>query len=306
LITTHTRPDGDAIGSLLALTLLLDDLGKAVTPALAEGPPARLKFLPGSDRIGNSLQEDADLLITVDCSDFERTAFIFPPESTPTVNINIDHHPTNDRFAEINLVDPTAAATAEIIFDLASENGWNLTPDIATNLLTGIVTDTIGFSTPSTNERTFEIAASLVHLGAPIHHIYDLSLKRKTFASVQYWARGLGQLERQGDLVWATLTLEDRKTAAYPGSDDADLINLLQTIENARITLVFVEQPKGKVKVSWRSEVGINVAAIAENFGGGGHAQAAGAMIEGDVQTVRDTVLAETQALLGTSEERMA
>jgi phosphoesterase RecJ-like protein len=242
----------------------------------------------------------------VDCSDFERTAFSFPPESIPTVHINIDHHPTNDHFAEINLVDPNAAATAEIIFDLSFESGWNLTPDIATNLLAGIVTDTIGFSTPSTSERTFEIAASLVRLGAPIDHIYDQALKRKTFTSIEYWARGLSQLERQGALVWATLTLEDRKSVGYPGSDDADLINLLQTIEDARIILVFVEQPRGKVKVSWRSDVGINVAAIAAHFGGGGHEQAAGAMIEGDLQAVRDTVLTETQALLGTSEERIA
>lgn len=294
-VVSHERPDGDAVGSLLALSLALRRVGKRAEAVLPDGLPARFRFLPGASGIVRQPAAGAELLVTVDCSTVDRMALPGGLE----VGINIDHHPTNTRFAQVNLIDPQAAATAEILFDLLPALGLPLDADIATNLLAGIVTDTIGFRTPSTTPRLLRLTADLMERGAGLAEIYDRALNQHDLSALRYWAHGLGRIEEGSGVVWCSLRLEDRRAAKYPGSDDADLINLLATIDGSRVALVFVEQTGGRTKVSWRSREGVNVARLAEKFGGGGHDLAAGAMIGGEHEAIVQAVLEATFAALG-------
>ena len=301
-VVAHERPDGDAIGSLIALTLSLQNAGKQVTSILADGVPNRFRFLPGSDGVQRNFPTDCNLLIALDCSSVERTGF--EVEDLPRcVDINVDHHPTNTHYGVVNVVDPRAAATAEILFDLADPLGLEIDSNVATNLLTGLVTDTIGFRTTNVTPKVLHLAARLVELGAPLAEIYECALNRRSVIAARYWGRGLSRLEQADGLVWTSLTLEDRQHVGYSGKDDADLINLLSTIDGAEVTVIFVEQPEGAVKVSWRSRVGLNIAPLAEAFGGGGHHQAAGAMIAGDLEEVTKRVISAIRGILESNSE---
>ena len=305
IILSHERPDGDAVGSLLALTLSLERVGKNVTPVLLEGVPSRFRFLPGADKVKTNIPSDGDLLILVDASDLQRTGF--PIKTLPRQpDINIDHHPTNTDFALINIVNHQASATTEILYDIIPQLGLEIDTEVATNLMTGLITDTIGFRTDSVTSRTLEIASELVGIGAPMAEIYARTLNQRSFVSAQYWGRGLNRLERENGILWTTLTVEDRELVGYPGSDDADLVNLLATIEGIQVVLIFIEQVGGKVKVSWRSRPGVNVAEIAFSFGGGGHEQAAGATIEGGMQEIKERVLTATRGSISLSPEEFA
>jgi phosphoesterase RecJ-like protein len=303
LIIAHTRPDGDAVGSVLALAGSLEANGKRATPILADGVPSRFRFLPGADAVQSSLWPDGDVLIAVDCSDLERLGV--SPEKLPRQpHLNIDHHPTNTHFAEINIVDTEAAATCEILYDLLMDFDMPVTVDVATNLLTGIVTDTIGFRTENVRPHTLQVAARLLEHNPPLTSVYERTLLEHKFNAVRYWGHALTKLKRDDGLIWTTMTLEDRKRSGYPGEDDADLINLLTTVEGALVTLIFIEQKQGSVKVSWRSRGGVDVATLATTFGGGGHRQAAGAMVEGGLSEVVDRVLKATRRTLNSGVEQ--
>lgn len=293
-IVSHERPDGDAIGSLLGLSLALQAAGKHVSPALIGGLPKRYGFLPGAELVGQSLAPDCDLLILVDCAALDRIGFdVGALPRHP--DINIDHHPTNTNFAAINLVDPQAAATTEILYQALTPWSLPLSTEVATNLLAGLLTDTIGFRTSSTRPYSLRMAADLLESGAPLMELYDRVISRVSLVAARYWGRGLARLEHEDGLVWSSLTLADRKAVSYPGDDDAELVNILMTIEQARVVVLFVEQPAGKVKISWRAEPGVDVSAVATRFGGGGHKPAAGAMLTGDLGEIEATVLAATR-----------
>jgi phosphoesterase RecJ-like protein len=303
-IVSHERPDGDAIGSLIAASIWLGKVGKEVTPILIEGVPKRFRFLPGAERVQKEFPAECDLLISVDCSAIERIGF--NPETLPReIDLNIDHHPTNTNFGVINIVEPDAVATAEILYDLSPHFGFEMDAEIATNLLTGLVTDTIGFRTSNVSPKVLEVAARLIEYGAQLNDVYYRSLNCRNFVAAQYWGRGLSHLERRDGMVWCSLTLDDRKQVGYPGQDDADLINFLSTIDEAEIYLIFVEQPDGKVKVSWRSRGDVNVAEVASEFGGGGHHQAAGALVTGDLEQVKTRVLTITKASVSSDLEKL-
>lgn len=304
-LISHERPDGDAVGSLLALTVSLQLDGKRVTPVLADGVPGRFRFLPAAQAVQTRLPDSWDLLICVDSGDLERLGFEPSAFGTPP-DLNIDHHPTNTNFARVNIVDPVAAATAEILYDLILSLEMPLDVDVATNLLAGIVNDTIGFRTTNVTPKVLRTAADLLGRGAPLAHIYERSLSQRSFVAARYWGSGLSNLERDGGLVWASLSLQDRQRAGYPGPDDADLVDLLTTIDGAQIVAILVEQPGEKTKVSWRSREGLDVSGLAASFGGGGHKPAAGAMVEGSLEDVKARVLDATRRLLHDSMEAKA
>jgi phosphoesterase RecJ-like protein len=293
-VVGHARPDGDAIGSMLALTLSLWELGKSAVPVLAGGLPGRFKFLPGSEAVVRALPEEDQLIIAVDAADLERLGF----EDVGSIAINLDHHPTNTRYAAVNLVLPETAATTELLYQLAPELGLPINQEIATNLLLGLVTDTIGFRTPSVTPETLRIAAELVERGADLTEVYRKGLIQRRVEAVRYWGAGLKRLERDRELVWASLSLKDRRETGYHGPDDADLIDVLTTIQEARVAMIFVEQKDQQVKVSWRAHAGIDVAELATKFGGGGHRLAAGATVSGTLEQVREQIVAATQAAM--------
>ncbi len=300
-VVSHIRPDGDAVGSLLGLTASLQRGAKLATPILVDGVPRRFRFLPGAEHVVRSLPATYDLLIAVDCSDRERLGVQSAAPITP--HLNIDHHPTNTNFAELNLVDPAAASTAEMLFQLLPELGLPLDERAATNLLAGIVADTLGFRTPNVSPSTLRDAAALMELGAPLAAVYQRALLDRSLVDLRYWGAGLLRLQQEDGLVWTRLTAADRTSVGYQGRDDADLIQLLTTLEEALVIVLLVEQPDGTIKVSWRARPGYNVAAVAQAFGGGGHEPAAGAMVDGLLDDVEANVLAATRPLLAANHE---
>lgn len=296
LLVCHIRPDGDAIGSMLGLGLALRSVGKQVELVCEDGVPADSRHLEGSSEVRRKPQGDFDLICVVDSSDLARTGSVL--QDRGPVDVNIDHHPTNVNFAGLNLVDPQAVATAEIIASLLATWGIAISPPIAAALLTGLVTDTIGFRTSNVNPGTLRLAASLMERGADLPVLYRRALVDRSFEAMRLWAAGLARLERKGRLLWTTLTVDDRKTAQYPGRDDADLINLLSAVEGADISVIFIEQPNGRVKISWRAQPGFDVSQIASSLGGGGHAAAAGAEIQGSLPEIQAEILELTRPLL--------
>jgi phosphoesterase RecJ-like protein len=297
VIASHVRPDGDAIGALLGLGLSLLDAGKSVQMILVDGAPASFKHLEGSELIKKEPVGDHDTFITVDCADFKRTGKVFENFGQP--DINIDHHKTNENFGKLNLIEADEVATSAILTAHLPEWGYKITKPIAAALLTGIITDTLGFRTSNTTPEALRQCATLMETGVDMPDIYMRALVKKTFPAAKYWGAGLSSLESKNGIVWGTLTVADRKAAGYGGNDDADLINMISAIDGNKVGMVFVEQTDNHVKISWRALVsGVDVSPIAKHFQGGGHAAAAGADIRGSLSEVQNEVLKKTREML--------
>jgi phosphoesterase RecJ-like protein len=303
LLLTHQRPDGDALGSMLGLSHMLRMIGKKAHPVLTEGISSVFRYLPGTGEIRAELPDAFDLVVLVDCADQERISL---PEKAPAppIALAIDHHITNGRFATVNLVDPSAASTAELIVDLADGLGLPIPREAAACLLAGVVTDTLGFRTSNTGIHTLDVAQRLMQAGGSLPETVERSLYRRSFSAAYYWGAGLSRLEHDGNIVWTSLTLADRSAAGYPGRDDADLVNVLSSIEGHEAALIFIEQEGGKIKVSWRVVAGLDVTPLAISFGGGGHPAASGAVLTGTLEDVRQEVLRRTKEWLSAEHAR--
>ncbi len=297
VIASHVRADGDAIGSLLGLGLALQNAGRSVQMVLVDGVPSSYQHLEGSELILQEPNGEHDTFITVDCADFKRVGKVFQDFGQP--DINIDHHVTNEKFGLLNLIEPEEVATAAILTNHLPEWGYEITNPIAAALLTGIITDTLGFRTSNTNPSALRLCATLMETGVDMPDLYMKSLVRKSFSAAKYWGAGLSCMEQRNGIVWATLTVDDRKKAGYGGNDDADLINMISAIEGNKVGMIFVEQSDNHVKISWRAlEPGIDVSPIAKHFKGGGHAAAAGADIPGALHDIQPLVLKTTREML--------
>ena len=300
MVISHIRPDGDAVGSLLGLGLALEAAGKDVQMVLADGIPHNFRHLEGNHKIQTHASRPIDLMIVLDVSDLPRLGNSLQGYGIP--DINIDHHVTNEKFARINLVEGDAAATAEIIANRLLSFGLTMTIPVANALLTGIITDTIGFRTSNVTPNLMRTVIKLMEAGASLSEMYYPALVARTFAAVRYWGSGLTKLSRRGKLVWLNLSLEDRRISGYQGNDDADLINELSAIEDADVAIILVEQAPSRVKISWRvcgqADHVVDVSKIAKYFGGGGHKAAAGAEIEGELTDVEEKVVGITYQYL--------
>ncbi|MCC6568724.1 MAG: DHH family phosphoesterase [Anaerolineales bacterium] len=298
LIASHVRPDGDAIGSLLGLGLALKNAGKTVQMVLVDGVSS-FKYLEGSEFVVREPKEGYDTFITVDCADFRRVGKAFENFGQP--DINIDHHKTNEKFGALNLIEADEVATAAILANYLPKWGYEITKPVAAALLTGIVTDTLGFRTSNTNPSALRVSAKLMETGVDLADLYMRSLVHKSFPAAKYWGAGLSKLEQKDGIVWATLTVEDRKRAGYGGNDDADLINIISAItgNGNKVGMIFVEQNDNHVKISWRAlDPSVDVSKVAKHFNGGGHAAAAGADILGALSEVQPVVLKSTREIL--------
>jgi phosphoesterase RecJ-like protein len=297
LIVSHVRPDGDAVGSLLGLGLALQAIGKQVEMVLSDGVPASFKHLPGSGQVLRKKKNAPDTTIVVDCSDLKRVGRSLDDCGAP--DIVIDHHFTNGSFGGINLIESEAPATASVLCQHMPAWGLTITPEIAANLLTGLVTDTLGFRTMNTSSLSLRQAADLMDLGADLTRLYYLGLVRRTLQAARYWGAGLGNLHYEDGIVWTALTLADRKLSGYTGNDDGDLINVVSSIEEGLVCIIFVEQSNRTVKISWRTQdPNLDVSAVACIFNGGGHKAAAGADIPGSMAEITQRVLIETGKIL--------
>ncbi|MCD6401010.1 MAG: bifunctional oligoribonuclease/PAP phosphatase NrnA [Anaerolineales bacterium] len=296
VLVSHIRPDGDALGSLLGFGLSLRKYNKHVQMVLEDGVPINFKYLPHAIDIKIKPQGSFDYTIVLDSAELNRTGENIFIERKP--DLNIDHHITNTFFAKTNLVDTKASATAEILTALLHDLGLPIDQQIAYCLLTGIITDTIGFRTENTTPKTLRFAADLCEFGVNLNSVYKNALLTKSFEALKYWGAGLTKIRTDGRLIWSTLTIEDRKLSKYGGNDDADLINILSSVNDKDIAIIFIEQTNQEVKVSWRAKQGFDVSKIALEFGGGGHKPAAGANIQGNLDDVIENVLNITKSYL--------
>ena len=265
---------------------------------LMDGIPHSFHHLPGSEFVMRRPKRPFDTSIVLDCSDLVRTGGVLG-ERQP--DLNIDHHITNLNFARVNIVNPKEAATAAILASYLEDWGLAISSPVSQALMTGIVSDTIGFRTANVTPETLRLAAKLMEHGANLSDLYNRALVSRSFESARYWGPALTRLQRDGRLIWTSLTLADRELANYSGNDDADLINTLSTIEDSDIALIFIEQKGNRVKVSWRSQNGYDVSQIALQFGGGGHPAAAGAEVAGELAVVQEMIMKATQKAMENS-----
>lgn len=289
LVVTHIAPDGDAIGSLLALGRILRQLGKTdVTLTCDDGVPDKLAFLPGATAVVTSVSGSFDLVIVVDCSDAGRGGGVFRAAvaGRPHV-INIDHHITNTGFGDVNIVQPDTAATTEILFLLAAAWGVTLDKDTAQCLLTGLVTDTLCFRTANATAGVMRIATDLMQAGADLSYITSRTVKRRSYDAICYWGTLLQSIDLDDRVVSVRASAND-----HPVTGDASVVTLLITAEEADMAVSFVETDDGQVEVSLRAKPGFDVAQIAYKLHGGGHSAAAGCTVDGSLDQVVDQVLA--------------
>jgi phosphoesterase RecJ-like protein len=242
---------------------------------------------------------EADLLVILDVADLERTGMrLDRPSLRDVPTVNIDHHVTNTAFAAINIVDPSAVATSEIIFDVISELGVDIDHDIAVCLLTGIVTDTQGFRVAATTPRTMRIAAELMEHGAPLGEICDEVFKTKPASSLKLWGLALGGVQQRGPIVFAELRPWMLAEAGVGMEESEGLVNLLASVRDAQVTVLFKEVAEEGVRISVRTSSKVNAAGICEYFGGGGHARAAGCSIPLPLAEAEAVFLAHVEEVL--------
>lgn len=295
LLVTHVAPDGDAIGSLLGLGRLLQAQGKELTMACEDPVPAMYDWLPGSDEIVQRGNGAYDLVISLDCSDKRRMGRPYEEEMAALPLLNIDHHVTNTRFGTANWVDPSSAATTQMILTLADTLGWKLTAPVATCLLNGLVTDTRSFRTPNVDAATLRAALRLMEAGASLSDVTRRALEQRPLASVRLWGQAIDQVQLNDGVLWTEVTRDMRRQQALGEDGESGLANFLSGIREAKVVLVFTERDNGTVDVGMRAVPGYDVSQVALQLGGGGHPQAAGCTLEGDLKQVRQLVLAKVQ-----------
>lgn len=291
---THIRPDGDALGSLLALRLVLQAKGKRVAALCADPPPDNYRFLPGADCISRTPPSwAADLGLVVDCDGRSRLDSLEPAFAALPHLIDLDHHHTDHAFGSERLIDSRAGATAEIVYRLLRTMKMEFTEPIATCLYAAILTDTGRFCFGNATAQSLRIASRLVDAGANPHQIARRIYEERSMEATHLLGRALSRLsyDLDGQVVSATLTRQDfAETGASP-SDTEGIIDHLRAIGGPRIALLLVEPQNGAVRASLRSDGSVDVSEIALRFGGGGHLMAAGCAVTGTAEQVRTDIL---------------
>jgi bifunctional oligoribonuclease and PAP phosphatase NrnA len=296
VLTSHARPDGDAVGSVLACSQILRSMGKEVDVVLRDGVPHIYQPLPYSEtvRVVPSVNGDYEAAILLECDSVQRTRL---GGLENRYLINIDHHSTARPFGHVNWIDKGACATAEMIFRLAREAGIEISPNIATCLYTAVLTDTGSFSFAGTNERTFALAQELVRSGADPVRIAQNVYFSSPAAKMRLLGAALGRLRVDGALAWMYITQDDLAGAGAAEEDSEGLVNYALAIEGIEVAVFLREMAEGRFRVSLRSKGAINVAPIAEAFGGGGHECASGCSVEGPLPAASEEVLSRLRAL---------
>lgn len=299
LVIGHVDPDGDAIGSMLGMGWLLQELGISHVLACDTAVSNEWDFLPRTGPVVARCADDHDLVITVDCNALDRLGrFCSRPQLVGLPLVNIDHHVTNTLFGQINWVDGKAAATSEMIYGLAVSLGLKVSREAATCLLAGIVTDTFGFRTPNTTARTLEIALHMMQAGASLSDIVARTLDSRGFASMCLWARVISQVRLMDGVLWADAKLSDFEKCGADREARKGLINFLITVKEANIAILLTETHDGTIDVSMRSIPGLDVSAVAVRLGGGGHPQAAGCTLTGSMDEARASIDAALKSSL--------
>jgi phosphoesterase RecJ-like protein len=299
-VLSHVRPDGDALGSQLALGLSLRKLGKDVRIWNEDGMLEKYRFLPQANLLTKSpaQPEDVDVAIALDTAVQNRLGTTVAAIKSAKLWINIDHHPSNPCYGDIVYIDPNSPATGQILFELMTNQKLPIDPAIAENLYVAISTDTGSFQYPNTTSRTFEIAAELVRAGVDVGRVSQLTYENYPRRRVELLRDLLGTMRFDANDCVASFSLSAataKKLGVLP-EDNEGLIDHLRAIHGVIVAIFFEELPDGKVRVSMRSKTEkVNVCAICEKFGGGGHVLAAGARVKGTLAEVEKKILEETR-----------
>ncbi len=288
--------DGDSFGSTLAFANHLAQRNKRYAVLSHRAVRKMFTFLPRFEEVRTNATEldllAFDLIIGVDFADTKMTGIekqLRALDRTRCPVVNIDHHPTNTQYGDINIVDPQSAAASEIVFGLFHHHGWHIDKHIATCLLTGIMTDTSNFSNRNTTKRSLEIAATLLRHGARMRTITDFTYRNKTVGALRLWGKALARLQHNADtgLVTTFITQQDFAECGVGEEAAGGVANFLNKLEGAKAVLVLRELDDGRIKGSFRTTGDeVNVAELAGAFGGGGHRRAAGFTIKGRIQEV--------------------
>jgi len=295
LLTSHARPDGDAIGSALACCQVLRSMGKEAEVVLRDGVPRIYKPLPFADTVitAERVNGKYEAAIILECDSIQRTRL---QGLEDRFLISIDHHLSGRPFADVNWIDPKAVATAEMVYRLAREAGVAISPEIATCLYTAVLTDTGSFMFQGTNEHTFALARELVLAGAdPVCCARNVYFGHST-AKMRLLGAALSNLHREGPLAWIWVTREQMEHAGAREEDCEGLVNYALSIQDVEVAVFFRELPNGSFRVSLRSKGQLNVAEVAAQFGGGGHECASGCSLEGPLAMAVARVVAELRS----------
>lgn len=292
LVISHVNPDGDAIGSTCSVGWMLSQLGKNYTLVNADVVPAKFHFLTDAERIvslsSQQLTRQYERVICVDCADYARIGSAATLVADHAVILNIDHHPTNDRYGTVNLVKDCAASTTELLFDLVNTLELTWQPAIAESIYTGLLTDTGGFRYANTSSKVMELASQLLSHGISPSQLADWLLEKTTIRHIHLLKKALNTLSftDDGKVAWLCVGLSDLDETGASNEDMEGLVNYPRNIEGVEVGLFFKQVSDSEVKVSFRSNGTADVSRIAQGLGGGGHVRASGATIQGEMESV--------------------
>jgi phosphoesterase RecJ-like protein len=305
LILGHKDADGDTLGCSLAFAESLRTIGKKVWVLIPQPVPQMYDWLPGYSQIVERPPADADpqLVFFFDSGNMERSGEAVRHIARNATIVNVDHHLTNAMFGDINIIDPQAAAVGEMVIGMLDTYGYEITPTIATNLYTAIMTDTGGFRHENTTPEALEQAARLARLGADPGHIATMVYKSRPVTTLKLNALSLAemQVEADGRLVWSTVTRRMLKEAGADMAESEGIIDNLNSIGGLDLAILFKEVNDRMTKISVRSRGAIDAAALTAEFGGGGHLRAAGAEIAQPMEKAIEMVVAAAHAALAST-----
>ncbi|HLJ93239.1 MAG TPA: bifunctional oligoribonuclease/PAP phosphatase NrnA [Gemmataceae bacterium] len=306
LFTTHIRPDGDGLGSMLALEEVLRRQGKEVQMVITSTFPPRYRFLDPEARIqqfsppGENYRQTEVVLVLDTGTDNQLAAFGPFLRSLPAVKVVIDHHRTQDELGALRLVDTTAEATGRLVFEAITALGAPLPATAASALFVALAMDTGWFRHSNATAATFALAEKLVAAGARPELLYDRLFEENSLARLKLTGLVLERLQvtAGGQVAYTEIRRRDYETTGATPQDSEDLVNYTRSLTGVEVGLLFMEQPRGGVKVSFRSRARVDVSRLAEQFGGGGHRLASGAVLEAPLEEARARILQAVELAL--------
>jgi bifunctional oligoribonuclease and PAP phosphatase NrnA len=295
LVTAHARPDGDAVGSVLACWMMLQQMGKQAEMAFSDRVPQIYRSLPCSSQICHWSRVDGkyDVVILLECDSTERTRL---EGLENRFLVNIDHHASGRSFADVNWIDTSACAVAEMVYRLAVAADVEITPEMATCLYTAVLTDTGSFCYEGTDAHTFDLAGELVRCGANPALVAQRVYFSNPASKMLLLGAALSNLQSDGPLCWLWVTENDMYRAGAAEEDCEGIVNYAIGIADSEVAVFLRELPEGRVRLSLRSKGQFNVACIAERFGGGGHENASGCTLDGPLAAAMERILGDLRS----------
>ncbi len=297
LVCSHMRPDGDSIGSMLALGMVIQQMGKHVDLVSADRVPLQYRHLPGGHSISITSQVRGayDAAIILECDSIKRTHL---HGLADLFLINVDHHLTGRPFAHLNWIDHEAASAGEMVYRLAQAAGARITPEIAECLYTTVLTDTGGFCYGNVRASTFAMAREMVEAGADPTAIAHTIYFSSPISKLLLLGTALRRLKREGRIAWLWVTHQDMQRTCSTEEDCEGIVNVALSMAQVDAVVFLSELPDGRVRMSLRSKGGFDVAAVAARLGGGGHQNAAGCTLQGAVPRALKEVLTELRGAI--------